>query len=446
MLLSIIGEKSALYLLEKKIQSRLAHVGIVGLGYVGLPLLIANREAGYKVTGFDSDIQKINYLSSGKSYLTSISENEVAKLSHDKKVSFTNQMDLLTECDIIVLCIPTPLDSKTHTPDLSYLEGAVNEVKGRLRYGQAVVLESTTYPGTTREVILNSFAGSKLEVGRDYFLAFSPERVDPGNKEFVTTNIPKLIGGLTETCSHVISTYYNSVLEKTIIVSRPEVAEMAKILENTYRLVNISLINEMSNVCHELNIDIWEVIEASGTKPFGFQKFYPGPGIGGHCIPVDPLYFKWLANQKGLNTEMIDIAHKVNQERPKVLAGRAIELIKAGEGQTKKILIIGSAYKKDINDYRESSILNLIKELQENEKVDIQYYDPFIDEITLLDGTKMQSVEMTVNMLKLSDIVIIHTDHSHIDYNLITENSRLILDCRNVLREQGLYGEHIHIL
>jgi UDP-N-acetyl-D-glucosamine dehydrogenase len=432
-----LAENARQKTLIAKINSRTACVGVIGLGYVGLPLALEAHRAGYNVIGFDVNESKIATLRDGKSYITDIPDEKIHDAVLDSRFAVDSAMSRLGECDIVIICVPTPLKKASTEPELSYLIDTVETIAKHLRSGQLIVLESTTYPGTTRDEVAFRLERSGLRVGEDMFLAFSPERVDPGNPAFHTQNIPKIVGGMTAACSACASAFYNLIVQRAVVVSSPQVAEMAKILENTYRLVNIALINETAQICNQMGIDIWEVIEASGTKPFGFQKFYPGPGVGGHCIPIDPLYFKWVSEKLGLQTKMIDLAQSINEEMPAYVAKRVVELLAANGGtEGARVLVLGAAYKKDVNDVRESTVLQLIEELQ-GSRLEVDYHDPYIERIKLSDGQLISSVELSPEQVAEYGLVVIHTDHSQFDYQMISGHARLIFDTRNVLRRSS---------
>jgi len=418
-------------LLEKKIKERTAKICVVGLGYVGLPLAVEFAKNNFFVFGIDCDVQKIDWLNKGKSYIQDVDERELKGLTEEKRFYFTNDYKTINHADVVIICVPTPL-RKTKEPDMSYILAAANAIKERIRRGQLIILESTTYPGTTEEVLLQLFSQNKLKVGRDFFLAFSPERIDPGNKIYKTSNIPKIVGGITKYCSSLAKLLYEQITVSVFVVSNSKAAEMAKLLENTFRAVNIALINEVALMCYKLGINVWEVIEAAKTKPFGFMVFYPGPGLGGHCLPIDPWYLSWKARLSGFEPRLIDLASQINSSMPSYVVTRIIDLVNqrfACPIKAARILIIGVTYKKNVADIRESPALEILNLLSKH-KADVQYFDPYIRQLKLGDKT-YRSVNLTQANLRKSLCTVIVTDHDNIDFNFILENSKLIFDTRN---------------
>jgi UDP-N-acetyl-D-glucosamine dehydrogenase len=418
------------------ISSKRANVGIIGLGYVGLPLACTIAKAGFKVIGFDRSKEKTEKVNEGLSTINDVSNETLKEFVEEGKLSATQDFSLLQEVDVICICVPTPL-SIYKEPDLSYVESAVKEVYKNLNKKKLIILESTTYPGTTREKVL-SYLEDRGKVGEDFFLAYSPERVDPGNKRYTIENTPKIVGGVTPKCTEIATLFYSQFVEKVFPVSSPESAEMTKLLENIFRVVNIALVNELMMLCDRMGINIWEVIEAASTKPFGFMPFYPGPGIGGHCIPIDPFYLSWKAKAYNFPTEFIELAGKINERMPYYVVEKASEYLNEVGKSIKgsNILIIGVAYKKDISDTRESPALKIIEILLERGS-NISYHDPYVPEIKV-SGRSFTSQSLNRKTLSSSDLVIIITDHSNVDYKLIKEGSSLILDMRNRLgREES---------
>ncbi|MGL4943414.1 MAG: nucleotide sugar dehydrogenase [Thermoguttaceae bacterium] len=425
--------------LEKQIEGRSAVVGVVGLGYVGLPLLRAFIAAGFRTIGFDVDPKKVESIKAGKSYIAHISSDWIRECVETKKLDPTADMTRLAEADAILLCVPTPLN-ETRDPDLQYVEQTTRSVAKTLRRGQLVVLESTTYPGTTRDVmlpILEEVASERgLKLGVDYFLAYSPEREDPGNPDFSAERIPKVVGGCDETSGRIAVSLYQKAIGKVVPVSSCEIAEAAKILENTYRLVNIAMVNELKVLFTRLGIDVWEVIDAAKTKPFGFQAFYPGPGLGGHCIPIDPFYLSWCARKAGMTTRFIELAGEINRTMPlyvvRKLADALNDAKKAVNGS--RILVLGAAYKKDVDDPRESPSFELIELLLERGAA-VDYNDPHIPRLPKMRSwptlPAMESVALTPQNLASYDAVLIATDHSAYNYNDIVRHSRIVVDSRN---------------
>lgn len=424
-------------ILIQKFKEKKAEIAVLGLGYVGLPLAVVFAESGYKVTGIDPDKAKVDALERGESYILDISSEKLGKLIKNKKFCATTDFSKLREMDAVSICVPTPL-RKTGDPDLSYILSVSETLKQYVHKGMVVVLESTTYPGTTRELILSRLCEeSGLVVGKDFFLAFSPERVDPGRTDWTTVNTPKVIGGITPTCLEVAQTWYSQALENVVPVSSVEVAEMTKLLENTFRMINIGMVNEMAIMCERLGVDIWEVIEAAATKPFGFMKFLPGPGLGGHCIPIDPLYLSWKLKTVNYSARFIELASEINTYMPRFTVNKIQDALnqqsKALKGS--KVLILGVAYKADIDDLRESPALDIIHLLGEKGAL-VTYHDPYI---SVIDHEELQlsSVESLDKAVMESDCVAIITDHSTYNFQDILDKSKLIVDTRNALQTQG---------
>lgn len=417
--------------LKEKLEKKEARIAILGLGYVGLPLAVVFGQAGFNVIGIDPDKRKTESLNQGKSYIGDVSDEELAPLVETGKISATTDFAELANVDAVSICVPTPL-RKTGDPDLSFILSAGGELAKYLHPGMVIVLESTTYPGTTRELVLSTLSeGSDLKVGRDFFLAFSPERVDPGREDWTTINMPKIIGGITEACGQVAAHWYAQALETVVPVSSTEVAEMAKLLENTFRMVNIGLVNEMAVMCDRLGIDVWEVIDAAATKPFGFMKFTPGPGLGGHCIPIDPLYLSWKLKSLNYNARFIELASEINTNMPRYVVDRAQEALNdlglALNGS--QILVLGAAYKPDIDDVRESPALDVIGLLREK-KAQVSYHDPYIPQIVHEDWS-LDSIADHEAAADKADLVIVITNHSDYDYADILKRSKKVLDTRN---------------
>jgi len=421
------------------ITEKRAQIGVVGLGYVGLPLLTEFARAGFQAIGFEVDADKAAQINAGDSYIGDVPGSVIKELVDGKRLSATTNFDQLQDCDAVIICVPTPL-RKTKEPDVSYILAAADEIKRRLHQGQLIILESTTYPGTTDEVLLPMFEETGLKLDEDFLLAFSPERVDPGNPQFQTHNIPKVVGGVTADSTEVAAFLYSQIVKDVHAVSSARVAETAKLLENTFRAVNIGMANEMARLCYALNIDTWEVIRAAATKPFGFMAFYPGPGIGGHCIPLDPHYLSWKARQHGFDSRFIGLAEEVNSRMPE----HVVQLVADGLNDESKsmkgsrVLLLGVAYKKDIDDVRESPALSIIDRLRARGAA-VSYHDPFVEEVHFDDahteggGEPLASVELSDAELRNSDCVIIVTDHSGIDYGRVTKLTSLIVDTRNAL-------------
>lgn len=420
-------------LLLQKAQDKSAVFGVMGFGYVGLPLAVELADAGYSVVGFDVSQEVVELVNSGESHVQDVPTKRLKPFVESGRISATTDMGRLGEVDAISICVPTPL-SKTKDPDVSYILAAADAVTKAVRKGQAVILESTTYPGTTRELLLPRIQGRNLEVGRDVFLAFSPERVDPGNAKWKTRNTPKVVGGVTPACLRVVQTLYEPVFDTLVPVSSPEAAELVKLLENTFRSINIGLVNEMAIVCDKLGVDVWEVIDAAATKPFGFMKFTPGPGLGGHCIPIDPHYLAWKMRGLNYRTRFIEVAGEVNAEMPAFWVGKVAEQLNEGAKSVRgsRVLIIGVAYKRDIDDVRESPAIDILKLLQQ-QGADVLYHDPYVPGLNQ-DGLALKSVPLTPESVANADCVVIATDHSDLDYEMIRAKARRVVDTRNALR------------
>jgi UDP-N-acetyl-D-glucosamine dehydrogenase len=419
--------------LIRKAADRSAVLGVVGLGYVGLPLAVEFAAAGYRVVGFDVKRGVVDTVNAGRSHIQDVPTERLAQFVKDRRIEATGDLGRLGEVDLVSICVPTPL-SKTKDPDVSFVLASADAVGRTIRAGQAVVLESTTYPGTTRELLMPRLEAGGLKVGSDVFLAFSPERVDPGNPTWQTRNTPKVFGGVTDACNRVVEAIYRPAFERLVAVSSPEAAELVKLLENTFRSVNIGLVNEMAIVCDKLGVDVWEVIDAAATKPFGFMKFTPGPGLGGHCIPIDPHYLAWKMRGLNYKTRFIEVAGEVNSEMPifwvRKVADRLNDRGKAVRGS--KVLVLGVAYKKDIDDIRESPALDVIRLLHQQGAI-VSYHDPFIARVDE-DGEHLQSVPLTEAAVRASDCVVIVTDHSDLDYAMIRRAAPCVVDTRNALR------------
>ncbi|MHB9040134.1 MAG: nucleotide sugar dehydrogenase [Melioribacteraceae bacterium] len=437
--------------LLKKINSKTAKVGIIGLGYVGLPLALEFSLKGFMTIGFDIDSKKIPLLNSGKSYIKHIGGEKVLQAVQSKNFYATTDFSKIVEVDAIIICVPTPL-TEHREPDMTYIVDTAKMIQKYLRKGQLITLESTTYPGTTDEVLLPLFESpvsdnEKYVVGEDFFLAFSPEREDPNNPNYTTSTIPKVVGGITPNCLEVSLALYNHVIVKTVPVSSAKAAEATKLLENIYRSVNIALVNELKMVFDRMGIDVWEVIEAAKTKPFGFNAFYPGPGLGGHCIPIDPFYLTWKAREYDVNTKFIELAGEINTFQPYYVVNRVVEILNSNKKSIKdaRILILGAAYKKNIDDLRESPSLKLIELLILKNAV-VDYSDPYIAKLPATRKYKfdMSSVELTKENLKNYDVVVLSTDHDSFDYKFILENSNLIVDTRNKFNALNLNSAKVY--
>ncbi len=437
--------------LLNKIANKSAKVGVIGLGYVGLPLAIEFSLKGFNTTGFDIDNKKIEFIYEGKSYIKHIKEEKIKNAVETGNFSVTTDFSKLIDMDAIIICVPTPLNEHRE-PDMTFVETTAKTVSKYLRKGQLVILESTTYPGTTEEVLLPLFenadaAGNeKFIVGKDFYLAFSPEREDPNNPKYSTSTIPKVVGGVTANCLQVAKALYDHVIVETVPVSSPRAAEATKLLENIYRSVNIALVNELKMVFDRMNIDIWEVIKAASTKPFGYSAFYPGPGLGGHCIPIDPFYLTWKAREFEINTKFIELAGEINTYQPYYVVERSMEVLnlhkKALNGS--KVLILGASYKKDIDDMRESPTLKLI-EIFRNRGAQVFYSDPYVPVLykTRKYDYELNSVTLTRENVQGYDLVVLSTNHSDFDYEMIAENAKLIIDTRNAFQSHSIKSDNI---
>jgi UDP-N-acetyl-D-glucosamine dehydrogenase len=417
-------------------ERREALFGIVGLGYVGLPLAVELANAGYRVLGFDVQQKVVDGINAGRSHVKDVTDAQLRAAVGAGRLSATTDTARLSEPDAVSTCVPTPL-SKFKDPDVSYIVAATEAVKRTLRRGQAIILESTTYPGTTREILLPALESTGLTVGEDFFLAFSPERVDPGNPRYGTRNTPKVVGGITADCRRVAMALYEPAIDTLVPVSTTDAAELVKLLENTFRSVNIGLVNEMAIVCDKLGVDVWEVIEAAATKPFGFMKFLPGPGLGGHCIPIDPHYLAWKMRGLNYKTRFIDLAGELNTEMPLFWVRKVAEALN-GQGKAVRgasVLVLGIAYKRDIDDIRESPALDIIR-LLEGQGARVSYFDPHVP-VFSEDGREFRSVALTPEAVAAADCVMIVTDHSAVDYRMIQRNAKLVVDTRNALPKEA---------
>ncbi|MGG3798927.1 nucleotide sugar dehydrogenase [Metabacillus fastidiosus] len=421
--------------LIKKIENREAVVGVVGLGYVGLPLAVEKAKAGFKVIGFDVQQSRVDQVNRAENYIGDVVNEDLKEIVASGLLEATTDYGRMMEVDAVAICVPTPLD-RHQQPDTSYVESSTKEIAKYAREGILVVLESTTYPGTTEEIVVPALTEGGLVCGETVFVAYSPERVDPGNKQFKTKNTPKVVGGVTGNCTRVASSLYRSVLEGDVFeVSSPAVAEMEKIFENTFRHINIALANEMAILCEKMGIDVWEMIDAAKTKPYGFMAFYPGPGLGGHCIPIDPFYLTWKAREYNYHTRLIELAGEINNSMPELVVDRMMRILnqdgKALRGAN--VVVLGVAYKKDIDDVRESPVLDILT-IMDNEGADYKVVDPFVP-VFRLGNKQVETVGLSEELLKAADLVIITTDHSEFDYKLIANSSRVVFDTRNALKQ-----------
>lgn len=435
-------------ILLQKIEDKSATIGVIGLGYVGLPLALEFANKKFNTIGFDIDEKKVPILMKGESYIKHIPSTKIKSAIVSKHFEATSDFLRLSTCDCIIICVPTPLDHHRQ-PDLSYIENSGKVVAQYLKKGQLITLESSTYPGTTEEILLPLFEqkGEGWKAGKDFFLAFSPEREDPNNPVYSTSTIPKVVGGVTPACLEITCKLYDQIIVKTVPVSSPRAAEATKLLENIYRSVNIALVNELKMVFERMDIDVWEVIEAAKTKPFGFHAFYPGPGLGGHCIPIDPFYLTWKAREYDVNTKFIELAGEINTYQPYYVVEKSRdELNKQGKSlHGSKVLILGAAYKKNIDDMRESPSLKLI-EIYQSKGAHVDYSDPFVSKlpVTRKYTFEMESVELSIENLNSYDLIVLSTDHDSFNYQLIADNSKLIIDTRNAFERLGIKKPHIH--
>ena len=432
--------------LVAKLSRRDARVGVVGLGYVGLPLATSFADAGYDVIGFEVDESKAAGIMSGQSYILDVDAQDVDRLVRSKKLEATTDFSRLAECDTISVCVPTPL-RKTRDPDLTYIVRATSEIARYLRAGQLIVLESTTYPGTTVEVVAPKLEETGLRVGKDFFLAFSPERIDPGNESFTVTNTPKIIGGMSAECNEAAKTLYSATVNTVIAVSSPTAAEMVKLLENTFRAVNIGLVNEIAIIADKLKLDVWEIIEAAASKPFGFMPFYPGPGLGGHCIPIDPHYLSWKLRSLNYRTRFIELADDINSGMPEYVINKVAEALnrdaKAINGS--KVLVLGVAYKRNITDWRESPAVPIIEGLI-GRGANVAYQDSYVPQFSIGhhgDGQTLEAVELDYPALSAYDCTVIVTDHDYFDVDQILRHSVRIVDTRNLTGRPGRFESKV---
>lgn len=421
--------------LKNKLLNKTAVLGVIGLGYVGLPLAVEKAKAGFKTIGFDVQKSKVDMVNSGHNYIGDVVNEDLEALVKSGMLSATTEFASVAKADCVCICVPTPLDAHQQ-PDISYVKSSAESIVPYLHKDMLVVLESTTYPGTTEELLKPILESSGLECGKDFYLAFSPERVDPGNLIYKTKNTPKVVGGMTPECTDIAATLYESVLQAPIHrVSSPAVAEMEKILENTYRNVNIGLVNELAMLCNKMNINFWEVVDAAKSKPYGFQAFYPGPGLGGHCIPLDPYYLSWKAREYGFHTSMIEASMMVNDRMPEYCVERAGKILNKFKKPLNgsKVLVLGVAYKQDIDDYRESPAIKVIEELEINGAI-VNYYDPFIPQYREHGQIRKGEPELTTKLVEDADLVIITAAHTKVDYKMVQKYAKAIFDTKNVMK------------
>jgi UDP-N-acetyl-D-glucosamine dehydrogenase len=422
-------------IIKEKLLNKTATLGVVGLGYVGLPLAVEKAKAGFRTIGFDVQESKVEMVNTGKNYIGDVVNEDLEKIVNSGFLSATIDFAQVAKADCVCICVPTPLDEHQQ-PDISYVKASAESIVPYMHKDMLIILESTTYPGTTEELLKPIFETSGLKCGEDFYLAFSPERVDPGNLIYKTKNTPKVVGGITAKCTDVAATLYESILEAPIHrVSSPAIAEMEKILENTYRNINIGLVNELAILCNKMGINIWEVIDAAKSKPYGFHAFYPGPGLGGHCIPLDPYYLSWKAREYGFHTSMIESSMMVNDRMPEYCAERASKILnrykKAMNGA--KILVLGVAYKQDIDDFRESPGIRVIEEI-EKEGAHVIYFDPYVPEYREHGEIKIGEPELTANLIESVDLVIVTTAHTNVDYGFVQKHAKVVFDTKNAMK------------
>jgi len=434
--------KSSIRTLKRKIRDKKAIIGVIGLGYVGLPLAITFANKGFNVIGIDISEGRIRSIRRGISYISDISNKELKETIQSKRLEVTSYFKAIKKLDAVIICVPTPLRKKRE-PDMSYIKKAVNKIKRNIKRGQIIVLESTTYPGTTREILLPLLESTGLKEGKDFYLAFSPERIDPGNKKYKTENTPKIIGGISDYSTDIAKVLYDQIIKKVVPVSSARSAEMVKLLENTFRIVNIALVNELATLCDKFDIDIWEIVDAATTKPYGYMPFYPGPGVGGHCIPVDPLYLSWKAKEHGFETKFIDLASHVNEAMPHYVVKKLDKMLREKKKRLKNanILIIGVAYKKNVKDLRESAAIKIINILK-RKRSNVSYYDPYFPYFKI-NGIDMKPAKINEKSLKGFDAALLLTDHSNLNYKNLAKNLRLILDTRNIFSKLGIKSKNI---
>lgn len=434
--------------LLKKIDDRTIKVGVIGAGYVGLPLAVEKAKAGFHTICFDVSQERVDMLNRGENYIGDVLPEDLKKLVEAGMIRATVDYGELADCDFAAICVPTPLDAYQQ-PDIRFVKSSAEELSKYLKRESMVVLESTTYPGTTRELLLPILEeGSGLKCGEDFYLGFSPERVDPGNPVYKTKNTPKVVGAIGTDATNVIAAMYRAVLQSDIFeVSSPEVAEMEKILENTYRNINIGLVNELAQLCNRMGIDIWEVIEAAKTKPYGFQAFYPGPGLGGHCIPLDPYYLSWKAREFGFHTSMIETSMMINDKMPEYCVERVSHMLNRVKKSLNgaKVLQLGIAYKPDIDDFRESPAIDVF-EIMKGMGADVTFYDPWVKDFVYRKGSYKSAEALTEELVRASDIVVITTGHHNVDYKMVQKNAKLIFDAKNIMRPSDAMGDNVEIL
>lgn len=441
----MVTTESLVAQLKTKIENRTATVGVIGLGYVGLPFAVEKAKVGFQVLGVDQNSVRAERVNSADNYIDDVDDAELKELVDKGLISAYQGFDAAPEMDVIVICVPTPL-TKNLTPDLRYVEAVTQEIAKKLRPGQLITLESTTYPGTTDDLMCPILESSGLKQGKDFFLAHSPERVDPGNQRYTTKNTNKVVGASDEASLEVATVFYRQTIDHVVPVSSAKAAELVKVFENTFRAVNIALVNELALLCDKMDLDVWEVLDAANTKPFGIMPFYPGPGVGGHCIPIDPHYLEWKAKEYNFNTRFIGLAGEINRRMPSFVRSKAWRLLnELGISPSKaQILVLGAAYKKDLGDWRESPAIDVMEHLQ-RDNATILYHDSFVPEISL-GGVTLKSQDLTADLLSSADITIIATEHSNVDYAFVVSNAKAVLDTRGVTRKLEINKENVTLL
>jgi UDP-N-acetyl-D-glucosamine dehydrogenase len=436
-------ERSAL---KNRILTRQAKVGVAGVGYIGLPLAVEQARAGFDVIAFDHNPIRVAQLNQGSNYLRDVNDADLAAIVASGKLTATTEFEDIGNCDVVVMCVPTPV-TPNKDPDTSIIRRIAGEIAAGLKPGRLITLESTTYPGVTEQVLLPIFESTGLKVGKDFFLAFSPERVDPGNSKYRTSNTNKVVGGVTPACLDVASTFYGQTIDAVMPVSSPQVAEMCKVFENTFRAVNVALVNEVAQLCDRMGIEVWEVLNAAGTKPFGMMRFSPGPGVGGHCLPLDPFYFAWKARQYDFHMLLTEVAAEINRSMPRFVREKVARSLNArGKALNgSHILILGLTYKRNVDDWQESPSLKLLRLLEDDEAL-VEYHDPHVPSLREPSGSLLHSVPLTAERLASSDCTLIATDHDIFDYDFIVEHSRLVVDTRNATKDVRSHRERIVLL
>lgn len=431
--------------IKEKILNRSAVVGVIGLGYVGLPFAVEKAKVGFRVVAMDNNVSRVDKINKGENYIGDVQDNELKEMVQKGRITANTDFSVISNCDVLIICVPTPLTINL-TPDLQYIINVTREIAKYLRPGQLISLESTTYPGTTETVMLPILEESGLKVNEDFYLSHSPERVDPGNKRYTTKNTTKVVGGVGSKSLEIATVFYSQTIEKVVQVSSAKAAELVKVFENTFRAVNIALVNELTLLCDRMNLNIWEVLDAANTKPFGIMPFYPGPGVGGHCIPLDPHYLEWKAKELNFNTHFIALAGEINRKMPEFVKEKTMRLLNQQKKSLNgaKILVVGVAYKKDIDDYRESPAISVVKLLL-SEGAEITYHDPYVPNL-IKEGIELYSVSLSMGLIHDQDLVLITTEHSNIDYQLLVDNAKIVFDTRNATKKISSHKERVVLL